>query len=627
MLAGREVRAGTLLVGAAIAAMLATAPLLGDYTLFVLALVVINVIAVLSLNLLMGYAGQVSLGQAALVGIGAYAAADLARWGLPFPLPVLGAVMVGAGAATIVGLPSLRIRGLQVAATTLAIGLVAENLLFPRPWDSGAGTGIVIARPAFLVDGRAFLLLAIACLVLILLLDRAIRTSKIGRAFTAVRDRDDTAAARGVPVGRTKLLAYALSGVYAGMAGGLFAYLLEVVTPDSFTVFVSLSYVAAVVVGGSGSWAGVVVAAAAFAALPELLRPARTYAPLAGAILLAAVPLLRPEGLGWLLDRAVLGDRSGRQSHRQTRRWPRRRPQRRESQPRPARPAAHPSPHNGREIAPPRRPLALEVPMPTVLRTANVAVRFGGLQALDGVTMEVRRGEIVGLIGPNGAGKSTFFNCLSGFVAPTAGSISYRDRDLLALPPEARPALGIARTFQQVGLSPAQTVRENVLAAQHFMARYSIPAALVRAPTAVSGERELARRAAAALELVGIAHLADERVGDLPHGSQRLAEVTAALAMGPELLLLDEPFAGLGHEESDLLAHRLVALQTELGFAAVVIEHDVPLVARLCDYVYVLDQGRVLTEGTPDQVQRDPQVAAIYLGEPVATAQEVLAGV
>jgi branched-chain amino acid transport system permease protein len=578
-------------------AVLAVLPGAGAYTLYVLALVAAQIIAVLSLNLLMGYAGQVSLGQAALVGSGAYAAAQLAAWGVPFPLVIPAAAVATGAMAAVVGLPSLRIRGLQLAATTLAFGIVAERLIFARPWDRASSLGVAAPRPSYVAGDRAFLMVTLAGLVLVGLLDVAVRRSRVGRAFRAVRDREDTAAARGVPVASTKLLAYALSGVYAGVAGGCLAFLVERVTPAPFTVWASLGLVATVVVGGLGSFAGAVVAGATFAGLPELLRPAATLTPLAGALLLAVVPILRPGGLGWLLDRKLPPLRLRRRA------------------PQGGAPLPGTSPEAAAVPGPARRPLPLVVPVRSLLVARDVEVAFGGNRVLRGAGFEVDRGESVGLIGPNGAGKTTLFNCVSGFLRPSAGEIRYRGRDLLALPPEARPWLGLARTFQQVGLSGPQTVRDNLLLAQYVVEPYGVAAALARTPRVRRAEAELAARAEAALELVGAADLADVAVADLPHGSQRLVEVAAALAAGPELILLDEPAAGMGPDETAALAALLRRLRASLGLTLVVIDHHVPFVTAVCDRVYVLVEGAVIAEGPPEQIRRHPTVAAVYLGE------------
>ncbi|MEX2557734.1 MAG: branched-chain amino acid ABC transporter ATP-binding protein/permease [Actinomycetota bacterium] len=608
---GGHVDIGAVLLTLSAVALALSLPRMGAYHLFVVALIGTQVIAVLSLNLLMGYAGQVSLGQAAFVGMGAFGAAQFAAWGIPFPLTIAAAAATTAGAAAIVGLPSLRIRGLQLAATTLAFGVTAELLLFARPWDPTSTAGVAIPRPSIIALDRPFALAVLSALVLVLLLDRRVRRSRLGRAFLAVRDREDTAAARGIPVGQVKLAAYALSGLYAGIAGGFYAYLLESVSATPFSLFTSLFYVAAVVIGGLGSWKGAVVAGAVLTALPELGRgDLVTWTPLAGAVLLMVIPVLRPEGLAWLL-----GIRFG-------------------GRPVPA-PDGEPLRDGSlaRVLAEDRRrPLARAMPARTLLAADDVHISFGGLHVLRGLSLEVRRGEIVGLIGPNGAGKTTFFNCVSGFLRPEAGRLTYRGSDLLAIPSHGRPALGIVRTFQQVGLSPHQTVWENVLSAQHARAAYGAAAGLLRTPGVARIESDLASRADAALSLLGLRDVASYRVGSLAHGRQRLTEIAAAVAAGPELLVLDEPGAGMGPDESAELAERLAALHADLGLTIFVIEHHMPLIARLCDYVYALTEGRAMAEGSPEEVQRDPVVVATYLGEeehqaPLGSPVEVAAGV
>ncbi len=579
---------GALLLAGAALATAAAALGAGAYTRYVLALVIIAVIAALSLNLLMGYGGQISLGQAAFVGVGAFAAAQYREWGVPFVVILPAAVLTTALIASVVGLPSLRIHGLQLAVTTLAFGVVAERLLFTRPWTTSSSTGAAAPRPAIVQSDGAFLVLVAGAFGLVVIVDLMLRRSRVGRALFAVRDRERTAAASGVPVARTKLLAYALSGAYAGLAGALYAFLLERITPGPFTVWASLGYVAIVVVGGPASFSGVVVAAVAFTALPELLRPAATWAPLTGALALTVMPVLRPEGLGWLLDRPV-----PTLWHRRT-----------------AEVATAPL----ATLAPPRRSLRLAVPVRDLLVVQDLHVSFGGNAVLTGVDFTVRRGERLGLIGPNGAGKTTVFECLSGFVRPAAGGIRYRGIDLLAQPAEARPSLGMVRTFQHVGLSPARSVWDNVLACQHSVIDYGLTAALARTAAVRRAERHVADRAEAALALTGLASLAHRRVVDLPHGQQRLAEVAAAAAAGPELLLLDEPAAGMSPEEADNLVAILDQLAAGLGLTLLVIDHHVPFVTALCDRLIVLSDGHVIASGPPEVVTADPLVAAVYLG-------------
>ena len=612
MPARRPVQLGSIVVAGGIAVVALSIRAMDPFSLFVAALVGTQVIAALSLNVLMGYAGQVSLGQAAFVGVGAYGAAQLAEW-LPFPLPIVGAVVVSAAVAALVGLPSLRIKGLQVAATTLAFGVAAGGVLFARPWSSSSASGVALVRPHELAGGRTFAYLVWAVLAMVVAFDMALRRGRLGRAFMAVRDREENAAAWGIAVGRTKLMAYAVSGAYAGVAGALYAYLLQRVTPGPFDIWASLGLVAAAVIGGRGSIAGVALAEAALCAGPELLRSLQVWAPFVGALALVAVPVLRPEGLSWLLDRPVR--LPGRQRVGRAGRSVR------PLSTRPARPAAGATPAAEPLTRPSAlgtalRPLQLSVPMRDVLEVSDLRVRFGGIEALGGVDLRVGRNQTVGLIGPNGAGKTTVFNAVSGLVRPEAGRIRYRGIDLLGLPSHSRQGLGLARTFQQVGLCMAQSVQSNVLIAQHPYATSGRIGSLatLRAPQPI----DLQGRAEEALALVGLEHLAEARVADLPHVTQRLVELAAALASGPELVLLDEPASGLSPEEALAFVDRIRQLRRELGLTLVLIEHHLPVVTQLADYVYVLAEGQVLASGTPEQIQEDERVIATYLGGPDA---------
>jgi branched-chain amino acid transport system ATP-binding protein len=254
--------------------------------------------------------------------------------------------------------------------------------------------------------------------------------------------------------------------------------------------------------------------------------------------------------------------------------------------------------------------------MPPVLEVEGVTVRFGGLEALHEFSLEIGEWEIVGLIGPNGAGKTTAFNCITGAQRPDRGTVRYRGRDVTRLAPHRRVALGLGRTFQNVGMVKSATVLDNLKTAQHLKADYAATAGLVWSSQVASRERELTRRADAMLEMLGLSDLRSRVVGSLPYGQLKLLELGCALATDPEMLLLDEPSSGMGPEESDQLADRLLALRAELGLTMLVIEHHVPLVTRVCDHVYVLNFGQLLTSGTPEQVRTHPQVVSAYLGTP-----------
>jgi branched-chain amino acid transport system ATP-binding protein len=250
-----------------------------------------------------------------------------------------------------------------------------------------------------------------------------------------------------------------------------------------------------------------------------------------------------------------------------------------------------------------------------VLETHDVSIRFGGVQALSDVTLRVDEGEIVGILGPNGAGKTTLFNCVSGFYAPTHGRVRLFDEDVTELKPEERAQRGLGRTFQQVGLVRSFTVLENLVVAQHASIRSSGLAAIVGAPSARREERELRRRADQVLELMDLGAVRDRPIAGLPYGTLKMVEVAAVLATDPSILMLDEPLAGASAEEGSAFCDRVEQMRRELGLTIILIEHHVPLVLRTSDYVYVLNFGALLAEGTPDEVRRNQAVAEAYMGE------------
>jgi branched-chain amino acid transport system ATP-binding protein len=253
----------------------------------------------------------------------------------------------------------------------------------------------------------------------------------------------------------------------------------------------------------------------------------------------------------------------------------------------------------------------------SVLEARELSIRFGGLQAAREVTIHVDEFEIVGIIGPNGAGKTTTFNMITGFYTPDSGSVWYRGQDITSLKVHERAALGIGRTFQNVGLVKGSTVRENLLTAQHLSARYGVIGGIIGSPVAIDEERTLRRRADALLEVLQLGHLADTQVTGLPYGDLKRVEIATVLATDPDVLLLDEPSSGMGPEESERLGDVLLDLRREFALTIAMIEHHVPLVVRVCDYVYCLNFGELLAEGRPDVVRNHPEVVRAYMGEDV----------
>ena len=259
--------------------------------------------------------------------------------------------------------------------------------------------------------------------------------------------------------------------------------------------------------------------------------------------------------------------------------------------------------------------------MTAVLEVKDTGIRFGGLVALDSVNVRVPEWEIVGLIGPNGAGKTTLFNCIMGAYTPNTGQISYRGRDISLLPTHRRTALGIGRTFQNIGLVRGLTVVENFMVAQHSRIGYGSLSAILGTPRSRVEERKLRANAMEVLDFIGLAHLANSHLDGLPYGTLKLIEVGTVLATDPDLLLLDEPSSGMGPDEAHQFGERLLELRKTLNLTVLMIEHHVPLVVGVCDYVYVLNFGKLLTEGRPQAVRNHPEVVAAYLGGEVESEE------
>jgi branched-chain amino acid transport system ATP-binding protein len=251
----------------------------------------------------------------------------------------------------------------------------------------------------------------------------------------------------------------------------------------------------------------------------------------------------------------------------------------------------------------------------SVLDIDGVSIGFGGVQALGNVTLSIDEWEVVGLIGPNGAGKTTLFNCITGFYRQDQGVIRFKGTEISRLAPHKRAALGIGRTFQQVGLVRSMTVLENLLLAQHLEVSYADIAGMIGSPETFAAEIELRQRAMQVLDFMDLAHLADSPLDGLPYGTLKTIEVAAVLATDPEILLLDEPAAGMGPEEAHAFGNRVREMRKELGITVVMIDHHVPLVVAVSDYMYCLDFGQVLTHGEPDYVRNHPDVLEAYLGE------------
>jgi branched-chain amino acid transport system permease protein len=611
----------------------------------------IYALAALGLSLLMGLAGQVSLGQAGFFAIGAYTQAVLVtRYEVNLVLASVAAIAVTILAALLVGVPLLRLRGHYLALATLGFGIIVAVLATESDF-LGATSGIYgVTKPEF--NGRLYnspseyFWLLVPVVILGLLLARNIVESRTGRALGAVNDSEVAAESLGVDTFRLRVQVFVLSAAYASVAGTAFAHWLGVINPNAANFPLSVKFLLMAVLGGVGTVYGAVVGAFAVEGLddglrrviPELVPGAVGEVQLIGfGILLTLIMIFLPGGLHQLWTttrrRLVRADRAATAPTGDDVRTD----VVSEVPPGPgeagapdgavaagatAAPAARgggPA-DGGPLLARPDRP----APGTPLLEVHGLTKRFGGVTAVDGLDLTVHAGEIVALIGPNGAGKTTAFNMISGAVVPTAGTVTMAGTRVEGRKPHVFAQAGATRTFQNLQVFSSATVLGNVMVGRHLRSR----AGLLRAALVLPARREERAIEAAArelLDLLGLSEDADRLVVDLPFGRQRLVEIARALALDPDLLLLDEPMAGLSGAERRELARLLERLRAG-GMAIVLVEHDVEAVLALADRVAVLEDGVRIALGTPDEVRHDPAVIAAYLGvEPEDSAAVAVA--
>lgn len=572
----------------------------------------------LGLTLLTGWAGLVSLGHFALLGLGAYVAARTGDAGWALPAAMLTAGAVAAIAAVAVGLPAVRSRGLVLAVATLAVAMAAPSWLFRQSWLSEGATGNAAYRDVRLpgigaVDtpqARYYLVLAVVGSAVLGL--GALRRSAPGRALVAVRENERAASAHGLPPVRVRVSALAVSGFLAGVAGALWAAVQGNFSFQAFAPTLSVAMLAAVVVGGAGRLHGALLGTIAVWAWPYLVPDANTLVvrTVSSGALLLGILLIAPAGLAGALD-----DLRARIPTSRARPDPASGPGRATVAPVTVRSTVDGGGRPGAAGPPP-------APAVDALDVRSLAISFGGLVALEDVDLRVGAGEVVGLIGGNGAGKSTLMSCVSGHLVPQHGHVRLFGTDVTGWSPVRRSRLGMARSFQDARLYPDLTVLESTMVALDGAEPSGTLSALVGAPWVGAAEQAKRATALAALERVGLADHAGAPVGQLSTGMRRLCELALVVAARPALVLLDEPTAGVAQREVEALTDVLVELRAEHGFAVLIVEHDLPLLLSICDRLYALEAGSVLCEGPPDEVRSDPRVIASYLGtDPDAVAR------
>jgi ABC-type branched-subunit amino acid transport system ATPase component/ABC-type branched-subunit amino acid transport system permease subunit len=571
------------------------------YDMRILTLCGIYVLLVLGFQFVFGHAGAVSLAQATFFGIGGYITGIVAtHFGagflVTFPLSIAAPVLL----AVVVAVPVLKLEEHYFSLATLGIGLVV--LLLAIQWsDVTGGTNGLPGIPSIdlaglvLSDRRSVLYFVWSLVLVGCLISYQVTRGLYGRAFHLMREDRVAASALGVNIAHLRFAAFVLSAAYGGAAGALMAHVIHVVSPENLDLALMVTCLTMTVIGGRTRIAGAILGAILIVFLREWFRVLENYYMIAYGVAALSVLILAPYGLVGALERlrVLLFGHSQRLY-----------------------------PPSVSEQAP---QAALAGEYDHILAARDVTLGFGGVRALDGVSFNLRDGEIVGLIGPNGSGKTTLLNVISGLYVCEHGQVTFRGQDITRSPAHIISRRGIARTFQHIHLVDDLSALDNIA-----LARAGIDGTgLFKSITTIGGDRRLerARRIAlAAAERLGIADVVMEPCGGLPYGTRRRVEVARAIATGPALVLLDEPAAGLNEQEQLDLAERIKTFATD-GITVVVVEHNLVFLAALAERLICLDRGKVIAAGSPDAVRRDPGVIEAYLGLGASEPLPVAAGV
>ncbi len=577
------------------------------YYLNVANIIGLNTMIVVGLNLLIGYAGQISLGHAAFYGLGAYFSGVLTvTYNLSPWLGMIIALVCTGVVAMLIGIPTLKLRGHYLVMATLGFNLIINIVLIQ--WDNVTGgpsgfPGIpYLALGPWVFDSdRKMYYLIWACAFAYIILALRLVDSRVGRALRALHGSELAAGSLGIRTESYKVKVFVLSALYASLAGSLYAHYLTFISPKTFDIFFSVELVTMVIVGGMGSIWGAVLGAVFLTPLPNVLHVFDEYKDIFYGLILCVILIFVPEGLvvaarkGWMslkmpaAEKAVLESVSGHGA------------------------SVEPALEQVESRPSSQRPMPPSGMSDRLLSVEEIAISFGGIMALSRVSFDVAEGCITALIGPNGAGKTTMINIISGVYRQQKGKIFFEGRETGGLRPYHMASRGMTRTFQNIQIFENMTVLENVMVGLHTKTKSEFLSSMFHLPGFHQDEKQIEARAWEVLRFFNLESKGHWLASSLSYGDQKRIEMARAFAPGPRLMLLDEPVAGLNMTET-LDVARLISEIRALGTSVLLVEHDMNLVMTISDKVVVLNYGRKIAEGRPEEVQRDEQVMAAYLG-------------